>query len=197
MVIGYHILLGTYGFWLPNDPRGSRSKFVWSGDLANFGEATTVTEIRTHAADPHNHRKRIAAKKALMFPEVKLNGEQAQQVAFAIAEAVSKKEFELLAFAILPQHLHCVAISETMLSEDIVEQMKRYGSNKLTRSGLHPMDSYRAQNKGRLPSIWAEGHWAVYIDSKQQLKSAIHYVEQNPIKEGKRPQHWSFVTKTT
>ncbi|MBT5020607.1 MAG: hypothetical protein HON04_17885, partial [Planctomicrobium sp.] len=124
-------------------------------------------------------------------------GEQAQQVALGIAESVSKKDFELLAFAILPQHLHCVAISKTMQAEDIEEQMKRYGSNTLTRSGLHPMYSYRDQNKGRIPSIWAEGHWAVYIDSEQQLKSAIHYVEQNPIKEWKPRQHWSFVTKRT
>ena len=46
MVIGYYILLGMYGFWLPNDPRGSRSKFVWSNDLAEFGEATAVQQSK-------------------------------------------------------------------------------------------------------------------------------------------------------
>ena len=128
---------------------------------------------------------------------MELTGKQTQQVAIGIREAVSAREFELLAFAILEQHLHCVAISEMLQSEEIVRQMKRYGSNKLTRSGLHSMHKYRDQNKGRIPSIWAEGHWAVFIDSEEQMQSAIRYVEQNPIKEGKRQQHWSFVTKPT
>jgi len=28
MVIGFHVILTAYGFWLPNDPRGSWSEFV-------------------------------------------------------------------------------------------------------------------------------------------------------------------------
>jgi hypothetical protein len=32
MVIGYHIILGAYGFWLPNDPRGSWSNEVWESN---------------------------------------------------------------------------------------------------------------------------------------------------------------------
>lgn len=196
MVIGYHILLGMYGFWLPNDPRGSRSKFVWSDDLAMHGEATTVYENRSYAADAHDHRQRLKAKSALKFPEVQLTGTQAQQVALGIGEAVAKNDFELLAFSILPQHVHCVAVSDTFKSEEIVKEMKRYGSNRLSRSGLHPLYELRDQNKGRIPSVWAEGHWSVYIDSKQQLENAIRYVEQNPIKEGKPHQNWSFVKKT-
>jgi len=27
MVIAYHAIFSTYGFWLPNDPRGSWSEF--------------------------------------------------------------------------------------------------------------------------------------------------------------------------
>jgi hypothetical protein len=29
-VLAYHVVLGAYGFWLPNDPRGSWSDFVGS-----------------------------------------------------------------------------------------------------------------------------------------------------------------------
>ena len=28
LVIAYHLIYTTYGFWLPNDPRGSWSDFV-------------------------------------------------------------------------------------------------------------------------------------------------------------------------
>jgi len=30
MVRGYHVIFGMYGFWLPNDPRGSWSDYVGS-----------------------------------------------------------------------------------------------------------------------------------------------------------------------
>jgi len=30
MVLGTHLILTAYGFWLPNDPRGSWSDFVGS-----------------------------------------------------------------------------------------------------------------------------------------------------------------------
>ena len=28
MILGAHVIMGLYGFWLPNDPRGSWSEFV-------------------------------------------------------------------------------------------------------------------------------------------------------------------------
>ncbi|QDT32172.1 hypothetical protein Mal48_14140 [Thalassoglobus polymorphus] len=58
------------------------------------------------------------------------------------------------------------------------------------------MYSHCDQSEGRLPSIWAERLWDVYIDAQQHLKNAIQYVEQNSLKEGKKFQDWSFVTKT-
>jgi len=30
MIVGYHVIFGMYGFWLPNDPSGSWSEFVGS-----------------------------------------------------------------------------------------------------------------------------------------------------------------------
>src|SRR5438552_2353693 len=44
IVHGYHVIFGTYWFWLPNDPRGSWSNFVASWELARFGAATKVLE---------------------------------------------------------------------------------------------------------------------------------------------------------
>jgi hypothetical protein len=33
----------------------------------------------------------------------------------------------------------------------------------------------------------------VFLDSEEALETAIRYVEDNPLKEGKRRQKWSFV----
>ncbi len=88
MIHGYHVIFGTYGFWLPNDPRGSWSEFVASWELSRFGKATKSPD-----------RIEIAANE-----------------------------------------------------------------------------------------------WKVFLDTEEAIENAIRYVEENPMKEGKPRQRWSFVT---
>src|SRR4051812_14608983 len=40
MVKGYHAIFAGYGFWLPNEQRGSWSTEVWAPHLRQFGPAT-------------------------------------------------------------------------------------------------------------------------------------------------------------
>ena len=42
MIRASHVIFSAYGFWLPNDPRGSWSDFVGSWELQRFGPATKV-----------------------------------------------------------------------------------------------------------------------------------------------------------
>jgi hypothetical protein len=56
MIVGYHIILGTYGFWLPIDPRGSWSDFVGSRELFPYGPATKTTEMRSALPRPRQQR---------------------------------------------------------------------------------------------------------------------------------------------
>ena len=48
-VIGFHVIGCTYGFWLPNDERGSGSDFVRSAALVKFGPANPVGHRRSVA----------------------------------------------------------------------------------------------------------------------------------------------------
>jgi hypothetical protein len=45
-----------------------------------------------------------------------------------------------------------------------------------------------------VPTVWAGKYWKVFIDTAEHLEAAIAYVENNPVKEGKPKQFWSFVT---
>ena len=38
--------------------------------------------------------------------------------------------------------------------------------------------------------VWAEKGWNVVIDNLPYLQAAIAYVENNPLKEGKKRQQW-------
>jgi hypothetical protein len=45
--------------------------------------------------------------------------------------------------------------------------------------------------------MWSEHQWKVYLDTEEAIDNAIVYVNDNPPKEGKPAQHWSFVTPFT
>jgi hypothetical protein len=62
MIVGYHVVFGAYGFWLPNDPRGSWSVFVGSWELFRYGPATKTSETWSQARQPHDIRLRLAAE---------------------------------------------------------------------------------------------------------------------------------------
>src|SRR5437588_7708124 len=99
-VIAYHLIITVYGFWLPNDPRGSWSDFVGAWELFRFGPATKV-ETRSSLADqPHNDAARRGAREALKYPAVHLTGIQAKAVAEGFAESARKGRVMVLACAI-------------------------------------------------------------------------------------------------
>ncbi len=81
MAVGYHIIFGAYGFWLPNDPRGSWSDFVGAFELYKSGRATKTTERHSVAKLPHDREKRWTDKERLMFPAVTFTGIQARDIA--------------------------------------------------------------------------------------------------------------------
>jgi hypothetical protein len=77
MIIAHHVIFAAYGFWLPNDPRGSWSDFVGSWEPFRYGPATKTDATRSVAHRPHDTQKRLAAKKALKYPPVVFSGVQA------------------------------------------------------------------------------------------------------------------------
>ena len=57
-VIGFHVIGCTYGFWLPNEERGSCSDFVRSDALAKFGPANPVDHSRFVARKKYDYEVR-------------------------------------------------------------------------------------------------------------------------------------------
>jgi hypothetical protein len=65
MVFGYHFIFSAYGFWLPNDPRGSWSDTIRVYDLLQFGPATKIDTTESVAHTKHDRALRLKAKEAL------------------------------------------------------------------------------------------------------------------------------------
>lgn len=192
MVIAYHIIFTAYGFWLPNDPRGSWSDFVRAWELVFFGKATKTTERRSLARRSQDRAKRLAAKSVLRYSPVEFSGKQALSVAKGFVRAIRESGYTILACAILPTHVHLVVARHERLAERIIGHLKARATQQLIADGLHPFAKHRDSN-GRVPAVWARRGWKVFLHTMEDVRRAIDYVEQNPVREGRPLQRWSFV----
>lgn len=189
----YHAIFTAYGFWLPNDPRGSWSDWVRQWELALWGKATKVSTRRSVAGRPHDHHQRLAAKDSLRYPPVTFSGRQALAIGVGFKRAVEESGYVLHACSILPQHVHVVIVRHRHTAEQIVGHLKGRATQQLAADGLHPLVGHRGSD-GKIPSPWAQRSWPVFLHDDEEILRAIGYVQRNPAKEGKRPQRWSFIT---
>ena len=192
-MLGYYLCFSAYGFWLPNDPRGSWSTAVWVPHLRRYGKATKVTTGRSLAHRRHDHARRLQAKTHLKYPAVQLTGVQARAVGRGFSQILALLQLAAYACSILPDHVHLVTGIHPHDGKTVIGFLKRAATRQLIAEGLHPLAQYRRAS-GDLPSPWTAGGWVVYLDTEEQLRERIRYVEENPVRAGLRFQWWSFVS---
>jgi hypothetical protein len=176
MVRWYHLIMTAYGFWLPNDPRGSWSEFVASWELYKFGAATKTSEKRSLAHAPHDKAQRLAAKTALKYPPVRFDQRQRALIAEGFAKAVREGGYAIHA------HSHAIVARHERTIERIGQHLKSKATMALTQAGAHPLARFGTPSG--IPTPWSEGVWSVFINDKAQLQAAIAYVQRHPLKEG-------------
>ena len=194
MIHGYHLILPMYGFWLPNDPRGSWSDFVWAWELVRFGKATRTLERREIMELTQDElQQREAARNGLKYEPVSIDGQQALSIVNGFASRAKRSHYSVWACAILPEHTHLVVARHTYKVEQMAKLLKGAATTQIIKDKRHPLEKHKGAN-GSLPHMWAESQWKVYLDSEEQIVTAIRYVNENPEREGKKGQHWSFIS---
>lgn len=184
--------MSFYGFWLPNDPRGSWSTWIRQWELLRLGPATKVETTRSVAGRRHDYAMRQAAKEQLKYPPVALTGVLAREVGTGFELAISQGHYSCYACSILPEHVHLVMGRHTKKIEMQLTHLQANATRRLNSLGLNPLLAFKNED-GYVPRPWSRGEWSVYLDSFADVQRAIEYVENNPIKEGKPRQHWNFV----
>jgi REP element-mobilizing transposase RayT len=96
------------------------------------------------------------------------------------------------ACSILPEHVHLVIGRHTSMVETVVSFFKGAARRQLVAEGIHPFREQQSPS-GRVPHCWAKGEWKVFLDTPEDVRRAIRYVENNPLNEGKSRQRWHFV----
>ncbi len=192
MIHAHHCIFTAYGFWPPNDPRGSWSDFVWAWELFKFGVSTKTDMRRSVANRAHDRDLRKAAKDALRYPEVKFTGLQARATARGFAKARHESKYRVIACSIMPDHVHVVCERHERPVEKIVGHLKARATQQLIAENLHPLANL-LQKDDRFPTVWRKASGKVFLDADEDIVRAVDYANKNPTKQGMKPQTWRFI----
>ncbi len=189
-VVAIHCIWGAYGFWLPNDPRGSGSHFVGSYAVWQAGgNATLVQTSRSLADKKHDLNLRLAGKAALQKPAMRFNDTQIDAIGAGFAAAVTIGRYNVHACAIMPDHVHVVLGHTPALASKIVAHLKSFATKEINRRSLNPYATLPGRDGQR---IWADRFRHVFL-AAADVPRCIQYVRDNPVKIGSPPQNWSFI----
>lgn len=192
-VIGFHVIGCTYGFWLPNDQRGSGSDYVRKPSLRQFGPATLVTHRRSVAREPFDPEIRKLARESLMYPHVVFNREQIESICRGFAREIEQyRAAPMHALAQLPNHFHFVCGPCRYDVRRFEGRLKGAATRQLLEEGLHPLQSFRDKS-GIIPSPWSVKPWVVYLFEPQDVTRSIEYVNRNLRRAGIFPQDHPFL----
>ena len=184
MVIAYHLIWTGYGWWLPNDPRGSGSYEVRSDVLKELGEL-------------HFGRKRIQpqrnvvreyydqAHKRLRFDPWRIDDADRLALADAFAETIRTHTYTCYAAAIMPDHVHLLIRKHRERAEEMIDVFQSESRVRVCELPTVPFDH----------PVWTEGGWKVFLDTPEDIRRTIAYIKRNPVREGLSKQRWPFVAE--
>ncbi len=183
LVIAHHLIWTAYGWWLPNDPRGSGSHIVRCVDLAELGDLHHGRKpVQPRGAIVRDFQER--AEDSLKHPRLAFDDSAVAQIAAAFAAVIAKERYTCYACAIMPDHVHVLIRKHKHQAESMMEKLKEKSRQSLIDAAL------RAPTHG----VWSEGGgWRVFLDHPREARRVIRYIEKNPLEIGQPRQEWPFV----
>jgi REP element-mobilizing transposase RayT len=171
-----------YGWWLPNDPRGSTSRTIRSDFVAELGDVHTGRKrVQPAGRDIRAFYEQAAA--VLRHPLLSFPPAEFPTIADAIGAAVVDSRYTCYACTIMPDHVHLLVRKHRDLAEEMIEKIQTLSRKRLVDMGLRTADH----------PTWTRGGWKVFLDHPDEVWRTIRDIEQNPIKMGLPIQHWPFV----
>jgi len=182
-VIAYHLIWTAYGWWLPNDPRGSMSRTVASDILAELGELHYGRkQVQPPSAEIHEFYSKAVS--SLKHPLLALGPRERDAVACAFGEAVTENRYTCYACAVMPDHAHLIIRKHKHKAEEMIDRLQASSRLRLRTLGFRSNDH----------PVWGGPGWKVFLDHPEEIRRMIGYVQDNPVKIGLQRQEYSFVT---
>jgi REP element-mobilizing transposase RayT len=85
----------------------------------------------------------------------------------------------------MPDHVHLVIRKHRHLAEQMIANLQEGSRAAVLRVGARDSDH----------PVWGGPGWKVFLDSTDDIRRTIPYVERNPVKARKAPQYYPFVTR--
>lgn len=183
LVIGYHLVWTAYGWWLPNDPRGSGSHEIRSDVLAQLGELHFGRKMVQPAGrvvrDFYRRAAPLLRHDLLTFDEA-----DRAVIGEAFGGVVAAEPYTCYACAVMPDHVHLVIRKHRHAAEEMIENLIAGSRAKLVAARRDPDHP-----------VWTVGPgWNVFLEHPDDVRRTVRYVERNPLPLGLPVQHWPFVT---
>jgi hypothetical protein len=183
IVIAYHLIWTLYGWWLPNDLRGSCSHVIRSDFLKDLGELHYGRkQVQPASRDIRKFYEQAAP--LLKFPLLDLRGEAIQCAARGFAEAIGEFKYTCYACAILFDHVHPIIRKHKHSAEEMIEHLQHFSRLRLSAAGLRSPDH----------PTWCRSGWKIFLDHPDEIWRTIPYIENNPLPYRMPIQKWEFVT---
>lgn len=183
MVAGYHLIWTLYGFWLPNDPRGSTSTDVRVVPIQELGEHHYGR--KEHQPSSQELRDFLkSASDALAHEVYILDDAEIALVGAALGNHIRDKGYVCYACAVMPDHVHILIRRHDHRAEDMIAGLQEKARSALVEAGNRPVNH----------PVWTDGSgWKTFINSRRQFEKEIKYIWRNPKKIGRPEQMWDFV----
>lgn len=182
MVVGYHLIWTAYGWWLPNDPRGSNSRELRVERIAELGELHHGR--KTVQPYPAELRQFYAEAASVLKHELLTFSPAAIAVlAEALAKVIADRWYTCYACAIMPDHVHMLIRRHRDKAEQMIAALQAGSRERLVEAGeyspTHP--------------VWGGPGWKVFLNTRQDMERIVRYIRENPIKARLPAQTWEFV----
>jgi len=185
MVLAHHLIWVAYGWWLPNDPKGIMSNWIGSDVIAQLG-ALHQGRKRLQPASRDIRRFYEQAENVLKYSLLRFSPNETLLLGHAFAEVISRERYTCYACAIMPDHIHMVFRKHRDLAESMIAKFQAASQEAKLRIG----DTSRRESTH---PVWGGPGWKVFLDSPEDIRRTIRYVEDNPV-QGRMPsQSWDFV----
>ena len=156
----------------------------WKAELHEEGnDKTHEKDIQSGDSEAVRLRKLIDEYEDMGYGECLLTDEKIAQIVKDALFYHDGKRYRLLSWCIMPNHVHVVIeVLGGFTLSTILQGWKSYTAHVICKV------------LGRKGRIWMPEYFDRYIRSDQHLKSAIDYVENNPVNAGlvATPSEWRF-----
>jgi REP element-mobilizing transposase RayT len=183
MVAGYHLIWTVYGYWLPNDPRGSTSTEIRVEPLGELGEIhygrKPVQPTNKTIREFHKDAQQVLKHPVLTFSE-----EDVELLGHVFGEIIADRQYVCYACAVMPDHVHMLIRRHHDRAEDMIQRFQ-----EISRTAL-----IEARRRVETHPVWTKGPgWKTFVNTQQQFRNEISYIERTPDGIGRPRQMWDFV----